>query len=552
MKKQIIIAAVLAVLTAGCQTAEKTDAQKTEKRIFVAETTDIHGYITDTSSGNEDTFQYRLARISRLINEARESTEYDDVLLLDGGDLYQGTPSSFMTGGAVIRAALDEMKYDAVCLGNHEFDWDVTEYAADQDGTVPPYVLGDYFGDPKIPVLASNLYDAKSGKRAGFTQDYTIVAKAGLRIAVVGYIPDYSDTIMTSQIEPYTIDDDLAKLDALVRRVNETEEPDATVIIVHDNPVAVAEAMDPSQVNLVAGGHTDDILADTADSGVAYIQGFHYANGFASAVLVISPDGTVTAEDLKYTSVTDDRETLYDSEENAALLDPEILAVSHAGWDAIQEEMSEVLGYIDEPMTRSYDQGANSAGNLITGLMLDYARPLGAVASFYNTGGIRTNFTIPKGQKTQQITVGDIYTITPFANALLIFDINGQELAKQLADGLKKTNYGDQMCGLTFTYSATGDEDTPRDEKEYTILSITMDDGTEVDMNDTETMYRVCTTGFNATIPGSVFENKTPLIPETDAPVDNETYIELLREKKETSDGYIPADHSQRGVEIRS
>ena len=45
------------------------------------------------------------------------------MLLLDGGDLYQGTPFSNLTGGAVIRAAFDRMKYDAVALGNHDFDW---------------------------------------------------------------------------------------------------------------------------------------------------------------------------------------------------------------------------------------------------------------------------------------------------------------------------------------------------------------------------------------------------------------------------------------------
>ncbi|MBR5010824.1 MAG: metallophosphoesterase, partial [Clostridia bacterium] len=99
-----------------------------EKRVLVIETSDIHGYIMDISAGSSEKFQYKLARIAYLINEARSSGEYDDVLLLDGGDLYQGMPVSMMTGGAVIRAAVDAMGYDAVCLGNHEFDWEVTEY----------------------------------------------------------------------------------------------------------------------------------------------------------------------------------------------------------------------------------------------------------------------------------------------------------------------------------------------------------------------------------------------------------------------------------------
>lgn len=540
-----IVAALLVCMT-GCALAEGTG----EKRILVVETTDIHGYIMDVSSGNEDNFQYRLARISQLVNEARSSGAYDDVLLLDGGDLYQGTPTSLMTGGAVIRAALDAMDYDAVGLGNHEFDWGVTEYAADQDGTVSPYVLGDYFGDPKIPVLASNLYDAATGERVAFTQDYTVIEKAGLRIAVIGYIPEYSRSIITSRIAPYAIDADLTKLDALVRQVNAKEAPDATVIIVHDNPIQVAEAMDPAQVNLVVGGHTNDILADTAGSGVAYLQGYYYANGFASAVLAIGEDGAVTVEDMKYTDIVSDKEALFDTPENAALLDPEIVAISHAGWDAISEEMSEVLGYIDTPILKEKKPGGCSAGNWITGLMMRVTRDQGTVAAFYNYGGVRTSFPIPEEQETREITVGDIYTITPFGNSLLVFDLNGEELAQQLVNGLKVANQGDQMSGLSFTYSATGDADTPRDEREYTILSITLDDGTEVDMHDTHTLYRVCTTNYGATIPGNVFEGKTPVVPESDAPTDNEAYIQLLREEFAANDGYISVDTRPRSVEV--
>ncbi len=526
--------------------------QDAEKRILVIETTDVHGYIMDVSSGSEDHFQYRLARIAQLVNEARASGQYDDVLLLDGGDIYQGTPVSYMTGGAVMRAAFDAMGYDAVGLGNHEFDWDITEYAADRDGTMAPYVLGDYFGDAKIPVLACNLFYAVSGERVPYTKDYAIINKAGLRIAVIGYIPDYRNTIMTARIAPYVIEEDLSKLGTLVRKVNEDEKPDATLIIVHDNPIKVAEAMDPSQVDLVVGGHTNDICAETAESGVAYIQGYYYGNGFASAVLVIGTDGSVRTEELAYTDITADKESLLLTEENTATLDPDIVAISRAGWSAIRDEMSEVLGYIDTPILKKKSVGANSAGNWITGLMLEITRPQGAILAFLNNGGIRTSFNIPEGQATREITVGDIYSITPFGNTLLLFDINGRELAQQLINGLKWSNHGDQMSGLTFTYTATGSKDTPRDERQYTILSIMLADGTEVDMNDTETLYRVCTTDFNATLQGSVFEGKEPVVPEADSPVDNESYVLLLREMLKRNNGYIPVDTTPRGIEINA
>ena len=246
------------------------------------------------------------------------------------------------------------------------------------------------------------------------------------------------------------------------------------------------------------------------------------------------------------TSITDHKEWLYATEENAAHLDPEVMEISIATWTAVQEEMSEVLGYTDTPILKVKEVGACSAGNWITGLMLRATQADGALMAFYNIGGIRTSLEIPEGQTTREITVYDMYTITPFANSLLLYDITGQELATLLQQGLNQPNYGDQMTGLTFTYTATGDSDTPRAEREFTIKSITLDDGTVVDINDTETLYRVCTSNYNATMPDSVFEGKEPVIPLADAPIDNEEFIRLLREEK----GYIPVDTGARGIDV--
>ena len=520
-----------------------------ETRILVVETTDIHGYIMDASSGKPETFQYRMAYIAHRIGEARDSGLYDGVLLLDGGDLYQGTPVSNMTGGAAMRAVMDRMGYDAVALGNHEFDWDVTEYAADGEGTVAPYVLGDYVGDAKTPVLAANLYDAATGGRVPFTKDYALIEKAGRRIAVIGYIPDYRGGIMTEKIAPYVIDEDLGKLDALARRVREAEKPDAVIILAHCDPAPVAAAMDPEVVALVAGGHTHKISVGAAENGIPFMQGRCYAQGFASAGLVFGADGKVSVEDVQYTDTMTDRSLLYDTEENAAHLDGEIMELSRATWDAVSDEMSEVLGCIDTNITSPMEIGASTGGNWITGLMLRATRPVGAVAAVYNTGGIRADFKIPQGAQTRTVTVYDVYCIAPFCNTLLVYDISGADLKRQLINGLKAPNYGDQMSGLTFTYAVSGDPDADRAQKEYTILSITLSDGTEVDMEDTRTLYRVCTCNYCATLPGSVFEGKEPVISEAEAPIDNETFIRLLREEGQVNGGYLAVDDGPRGTE---
>ena len=552
MKKRYVFSLLVVILVlAGMITgalAEDTESRPAEIRIRVFETSDIHGYLMDTTGGDDSAFQYGLAYIAQIVNNARASEEYDDVLLLDGGDIYQGMPVSNLTNGAAMRAALDAMKYDAVSLGNHEFDWDVTKDCADPDGTVPAYTLGDYSGDPDIPVLASNLYYAGTDERVDFTKDYVIVEKAGLRIAIIGYIKDYTRSVMAAKIAPYRIDGDLGAFAARVKEINGAEHPDVTIVLCHCDPVPVAEALRTEDVALVAGGHEHEVFEGFASSGVAYIQPGASAKGYSAATIVVGTDGTVRVEEPLFTDITRNREELFDIPENTDLLDGSVLAISRAAWSEIGDQMSEVLGTIDKPIEKEGYVGdrETSGGNWITGLMLRKTRPEGVVAAFFNCRGVRANITIPEGQTRRNLTVCDVYALAPFNNIWLIYELTGQEIAQHLLNGFARADYGDQMSGLTYQYINHGTKEEPDIE----IVSITLDDGTEVDIHDTQTLYRVCTTNFNATKEGSIFSGKTPVIPEADAPVDNLAIIEMLREEASENEGRIFVDTAPRGFPV--
>lgn len=91
----IAIVAYPTITIVNCKNSSPTDdsspAEDSSSTIIkVFQTSDIHGYLVDTSSNDEDTFQYRLAYIANLIDQARSDKKYDDVLLLDCGDIYQG------------------------------------------------------------------------------------------------------------------------------------------------------------------------------------------------------------------------------------------------------------------------------------------------------------------------------------------------------------------------------------------------------------------------------------------------------------------------------
>lgn len=468
------------------------------KTIEVFETTDVHGYLVDTSSGNESTFQYRMAYIANVVNEARANAENDAVLLLDGGDIYQGTPVSNLTYGNALRAAFDAMGYDAVSLGNHEFDWDVKAYAADEDGTMPAYEIGEFKGDSNIPVLAYNLYDADTTNRASFVKDYVIVDKAGVKVALVGYIPDYSMDIMTAKIAPYDIDPSIEKLNAKIESIVAAENPDVVVVVAHASPRGLANSVNSELVDLVVGGHSHSVSYGVADNGVAYIQGNCQAKGYANAKIQFNTETKeVTVVNPSYVNTTgrDNTQNLFDTEGNTKL-DPTVLAISHASWDAVKGDMSEVLGVADQSITRRAPIGNSSstiAGNWLAGLMLEATKELNTVVAFTNSGGIRCDLLANEGETTRTVTVGDIYAITPFGNRLYTYDLTGAELAATVENSFKNSNYGDQFSGMVVKYTAEpdGKDENGRPVRgARTVVSIVLDDGTVVDIKDNTKTYR--------------------------------------------------------------
>lgn len=523
--------------------------------IKVFETTDVHGYITDVSSYKEDTFEYRLAYFSKIVIDARNNDAYEDVLLLDTGDIYQGTPHSNLTYGAAMRAAYDQMDYDAVGLGNHEFDWDVKTYATDAKGTMAPYEIGSYKGDSDIPVLMSNLYYKDSGERVEFTQDYTIVDKGDYKVGIVGWADDYSADIKASQIAPYTIDDNREKLKELAEEVD--KKADIVVILAHSDPKSIAEEMDPEVVDLVAGGHTHKNVNGTADNGIDYMQGNCYAYGYSTAEIKVNPetkDVEVTTPEFKDISPKGgDHSYLYYNNGNNTQLDPEVTKISQAAWDAVKGEMYEVLGTVDQSITRDFIDEANGtssiAGNWLADMMLAATKDQNTVAAFANRGGIRANLEMAEGASSRDITVADIYTISPFGNRILTFAITGQQMAQQLERALiglnpeieidsdaayQASNLGDQFAGITATYKVV--------DGGIKVLSIMTDDGQMIDVNDTTKTYNVCVNEYCATLDGSVFKGMTPLVAMDEAPVDNLSTIAALREHRDTEGLNIELD----------
>ena len=441
-------------------------------RLPVFETSDIHGYIVGTA-GEE--YEYRLAYIADKVNDARNAggrLSSETVLLLDGGDIFQGSTLSNLLDGNPLSAAFELMDYDAVTIGNHEFDWGI-EYVVDEDATMLDYTVEnrgevtegfndlskapedsaeDVGGTEKVnnvPVIVSNLY--KDGEKVSFARDYVILDKIAsdargnemaVKIGVIGFTEDYSSSIMYSMFTGagYEVREDYDALKELASELKADEECDAVVVLTHGEAFRTANELGgDSDVDLVLGGHMHMSDIGWSRDGLVYMQPAGQGTAYCYAELVFDAGGDgrpvlrKTAS-LMTCAVTADPSLLYDTPENRDELDPAVMEASREAVAQIRNILEEKLGFITEPVLRfayypeSGDR-ASSGGNFHSSIT---ARSVNADVGFYNRYGMRDDLLIPEGEERRDVTVSDIYTLFPFDNRVYCFELTGDEFLQLL------------------------------------------------------------------------------------------------------------------------
>ena len=265
MKQFFKLLLSVAIVSAMLHSCQKEDIEPLKPAagdylLPLIETTDIHGLIVDNST---DSVHYRLAYIADKVKDIRGhggAYKKERLLLLDGGDLYQGATISNLQQGKPIYVSFDKMEYDAVALGNHDFDWGF-ENMVDPDATLLDY---DYNGGHyvnKVPVICANLY--QHGNRVSCTKDYVIVEKTAVnprggnvnvKIGIIGFAEDYSLSIMASQFsgKGYSIQENYTIANSLASELEASGQCDATILLTHGAANKAAEittAASPSQAS---------------------------------------------------------------------------------------------------------------------------------------------------------------------------------------------------------------------------------------------------------------------------------------------------------------
>jgi 5'-nucleotidase len=451
--------------------------------VDVYTTTDLHGHaqpspatLTMADGKRVEIERGGLARIAGYLKNARRKNPRR-VLLVDGGDMLQGTLVSNLGEGRAMVRAMNLLGYDAVALGNHEFDFGpVGPHAVAQAGEDPRGNIKARAAESRFPWLSANIHDEKGQPPGAPTvRRYAIAALEGVKVGIVGG---------TSEDTPHTtIKPNLAGLtveplpEAIERAADEARRAGADVVValVHaggecprteqlteaapgdtagcdlkGEAFSLARRLAADRkagrflgVDAIIGGHTHQPLTAVVD-GIPITQA--YKNGLMLGHLSLEIDAAtrrptghfVIARPIDICSLAAEDGSCDPQRSHPTVLRP-------PAFEGPVTPDPAVDAAIAEDVAKAAEARARSVGiRLTTGLRGDYRieSPLGNVVAdairaathadlgITNGGGLRTS--LPEGE----LRYGSLFEALPFDNHLATVTLSGKDLLRLLAANL--------------------------------------------------------------------------------------------------------------------
>jgi len=371
------------------------------------------------------------AYVQRVRDEVRETGS--GLVVVDGGDWFQGTPEGLVDHGRAFAGALAGVGYDALAVGNHELDYGVEH-------------LAGLIADLELPALCANLRLAPEGERVPWARPWKIVEAAGLRVGIVGLLTPVTPTITHRDASALHFEEPGAAL-AVVRK-ELGEQVDWILPITHlgvqgDRRLAKAHP----DLDVIVGGHSHTYLKEGTRQGETWIL---QAGSKASAVGRLDLWFDAHTKELR-----ERRYQMVDLLEEPAEsdLNERVEEVCHALVARSEREMSEPVAELLEPLERSFQRTRSAtAGNWITDTMR--AR-LEADVAIQNRGGIRCDL------QAGAITRRDLFELLPFGNHLVLLELSGEELFECVRASVEGTAHtGLEVSGMTIRYRVGAEGET--------------------------------------------------------------------------------------------
>lgn len=216
-----------------------------ETTLIILHTNDTHSQIEPIAPGKRDGNHAGYARRMGLIEQERSA--HPDLLLLDAGDFSQGTPYFNFYHGRIEVEAMNRMGYDAITLGNHEFDYGVDTLAA-------------VLKDASFAVVSSN-YDVRGTALEGIVKPYHILTRAGVRIGILGIGIHPEGLISTKNFAPIRYLEPIEAAQKVATELKTTHHCDLVICLSHQGThVDETLAKQTNHIDVIIGGHTHKVV----------------------------------------------------------------------------------------------------------------------------------------------------------------------------------------------------------------------------------------------------------------------------------------------------
>ncbi|EDF2225226.1 bifunctional UDP-sugar hydrolase/5'-nucleotidase [Salmonella enterica subsp. enterica serovar Enteritidis] len=497
--KRGVALALLAAFALTTQPAQAYEKDKTYK-ITILHTNDHHGHFWRSEYG-----EYGLAAQKTLVDSIRKEVaqEGGSVLLLSGGDINTGVPESDLQDAEPDFRGMNLIGYDAMAVGNHEFDNPLT-------------VLRQQEKWAKFPFLSANIYQKSTGER--LFKPWAIFTRQDIKIAVIGLTTD--DTAKIGNPEYFT-DIEFRKpaeeAKVVIQELNMNEKPDVIIATTHmghyDNgdhgsnapgDVEMARSLPAGSLAMIVGGHSQDpvCMASENKKQVNYVPGTPCAPDKQNGIWIVQAhewgkyvgradfefrNGEMKMVNYQLIPVNLKKKVTWDNGKSERVLytpeiaeNPQMLLLltpfQNKGKAQLEVKIGSVNGLLEGDRSKVRFVQTNM-GRVI--LAAQIART-GADFGVMSGGGIRDSI------EAGDITYKSVLKVQPFGNIVVYADMSGKEVVDYLtAVAQMKPDSGAYPLFANVSFVAK--------EGKLTELKIK---GEPVDPAKT---YRMATLSFNAT-----------------------------------------------------
>lgn len=458
MKRILILTAICLALAVGLFAEDL--------RLDIVFSNDIHGGIdrAEATFMNPD-FPPQLgggASAATLINHVRSlAGKKRDMLLLDAGDFFQGRPVGTVTKGRAVIEYMNAIGYDAMTIGNHEYD-------------IVEEELTETLKAANFPILSCNIQDKRTGELPWYVVPYRIVNRMGLRIGIIGFTTtDTEKMSFPDHIKNIRFLDEKESVGKYVDIVRNQEKADIVIVLGHaglpyDNEEtyltryntkgerlseeryaawgwdAQEVAREVPGIDLFIGGHIHKGIAKPWIDPYTHtmvIQGYAYGSNLGWMTLTIDPE-TKSVSGYELPALREGLMiTLF---EDQFIPDPDISKTIEAQVAIAEKGMDEIIGSAAVHLSRTNVDAQSLMGNTITDAMRN---EVNADFAFLNLGGVRAEI------KSGPVTYRDIFQVMPFDNMLVSFRCTGEFLRRIIETRVEGGRHGLVVSGVNVVYS---------------------------------------------------------------------------------------------------